>query len=213
MTTQGWLYQPEKNGGGTVSFVHGPIPPLLGTGSVKFDCPNLATIRLSTNRFTGQQLKFIHQMSFSTYVEHRTGSTDNLYLVIQVDTSGDGVPDFPLVFNPIFQSGKYVNHGHDQGPIVDRTWQSWDCVKGMWWRGPTPDPFDPVNPAKLYSLEEWVGMYPRATFAVANKATQGSLRFSAGAPTFGKDFIAYLDKFQISIKNETTIFDFEHCQQ
>ena len=206
-----WVFQPAQNGGGAVTFENQPISPLLGSGYVKFDCPNQAYIRLSSQRFIGQQLKFISAMSYSTYVVNRESEADNLYIVITVDTDGDKLPDMNLVFNPVYQSGKYVNGGHDQGPILLDTWQTWDCYKGVWWKGPDPSPDDPNNPAKLYTLEKWASMYPKATFEVT-QPTQGSIRFTAGSPVFGNNFVGYLDNFRITIKDQETISDFEKCQ-
>lgn len=213
MNTKKWLFQNTANAGGRISFVNEPISPFIGNGYVKFECPDKVFLRLSTNQFTGQQLKFISKMSFSTYVENRTLVIDDLYVTIQVDVNGDNKPDFPLVFNPVYQSGKYVNNGWDQGPIIDDTWQTWDMLKGVWWKGPPPpDPDDPQNPAPLFSLEKWIDMYPKATFSVIDQSTQGSIRFTAGSPVFGNDFIGYLDNFKITIKNQTKLFDFEFCQ-
>lgn len=200
-----WFKQNQAGAEGNVYFVYGPASPPLGIGSLQFKCPDKKFVRFVTNGFSGVQLKYISEMSYSTYVEQSTLDDDNIYLVLQVDLKGDGII-VPLNFNPEYQTGKWVNNGWDQGPIIKNTWQAWDLFKGLWWQGPPPDP---DSGKELYSLEKWINMYPKAKIANFNTTTQGSIRIQAGSPVFGINFVGYLDNFHIKIKSLATSFDFE----
>jgi hypothetical protein len=139
-------------------------------------------------------------------VEQSGSISDNIFIVIQVDINDDGNVDFPLVFNPIFQTGSYVDGlGPDQGTTQSNIWQNWDLLNGVWWRGDGPDPW---NSGALFTLATLVAQYPDAT--ITNQGGgPGSIRISGGAPYFTGLFIGYADNFKIGINGLIKAFDFE----
>jgi hypothetical protein len=212
INSTGWSTQLVGGTSGSISTIDGPPTPPLGNGSVYFNAPDQKFLRLGNNIFNGKKLNLISKFSFSTYVENRDSVRDNIFVAIQIDTDNDGLAEFPLLFQPCYQSGKYVNHGHDQGPILLRTWQTWDLKKGMWFKGSFSGPFDdPDHGGSLYSLADWMEIYPDATLQYLQNIGGGkfSMRLSAGGPTSGANFRGNADNIYIKIDGKSTTFDFE----
>ena len=191
----------------------GPSTPPLGNGSLYFDAPDQTFRRLGDNEFVGQKLKDITELSYSTYIINSEQDADNVFLTIQIDTIGDGVADIPILFNPHYQSGIYVQEKeYDQGPISKYTWQNWDAVKGYWWIGSfTGTPIDPDNLGKLYTLKQMIEKFPNATIQKQATGTALSMRLAAGGPASGLNFKGAADNFHIKTKLGVKTYDFEDC--
>jgi hypothetical protein len=191
---------------GTITFVNAPDPPLAGKGSLRFYCPDQKPIRLNNDHFKGTRLSDITSLAYSTYVEQSGSLSDNTFIVIQVDVTGDGNVDFPLVFNPVFQTGSYVTDiAPDQGITRMNTWQTWNMLTGVWWKGPSPDPW---NGGSLFTLASIIAQYPDATITNQGGGS-GAIRIGGGAPYFTGIFTAYTDNFKIGINGVNQTFDFE----
>jgi hypothetical protein len=201
-----WETQKQVGATGTIKFVNGPSESQSGFGSLQFSCPDKKFLRLNTNQFLGTKLSDITRLSYSTYVEQSGSISDNIFIVIQTDINDDGTVDFPVVFNPIFQTGSYVEGiGPDQGTTQSNVWQNWNLLDGVWWRGDGPDPW---NGGVLFTLATLVEQYPGAR--ITNQGGgPGSIRISGGAPYFSGAFIGYADNFQIGIDGVTKAYDFE----
>ena len=206
----GWEKHFPAGSLGTIHFVSGPNTPPLGNGSVEFNCPDKKLFRLKTDQFVGTLLSTITELSFSTNVQRRDSTVDNVFIVLQIDVNDDGIDDFPLVFNTQYQTGKYLQGLRpDQGPTKMNTWQNWDLLKGGWWRGGAI-PVDPDNGGALSTLAGWIIQYPRATIMNKPAGVVGSIRINGGSPVFSGPFIGYADNFKIGINGVTKTFDFEY---
>jgi hypothetical protein len=202
----GWEKQKQSGATGTIKFVNGPSTSQSGKGSLQFSCPDQKFLRLNNNQFLGTQLSAITQFSYSTYVQQSGSISDNAFIVIQTDINSDGLVDFPLVFNPIFQTGNYVSGiAPDQGSTQSNVWQTWDLLNGVWWRGDGPDPW---NGGAVFTLASLLEQYSGAT--ITNQGGgPGSIRISGGAPYFTGSFIGYVDNFKIGINGVIKAYDFE----
>ena len=202
----GWLRFGAPGASGTIKLVDGPSIPTLGNGSVQFICPDQILIRLNNNFFNDTKLSNISKLSYSTYVQQSGSIADNIFIVIQLDINNDGIVDFPVVFNPIFQTGDYVQGlALDQGATLMNKWQTWDLLNGVWWRGPAPDP---MNGGALFTLASLLNQYPN-TIITNQGDGPGSIRIGGGSPVFTGEFIGYADNFNIGINGVTTTYDFE----
>ena len=202
----GWERQKQQGATGTITFVNLPSPPQSGKGSLQFYCPDQKFLRLNNNQFIGTRLTTISNLSVSTFVEQSGAIADNIFIVIQIDSDADGTVNFPMVFNPIFQSGNYVaGIGPDQGAIQSKTWQTWNLLTGVWWNGNGPDPW---GGGTLFTLAALINQYPNAT--ITNQGGgPGAIRISGGAPYFTGSFTGYADNFKIGVNGVTKSYDFE----
>jgi hypothetical protein len=203
----GWIYQKQSGATGTIEFVNGPAETLSGNGSLRFNCPDQKFLRLNNNQYIGTLLSDISSFSYSTFVQQSGSLSDDIFLVIQVDINSDGNVDFPIVFNPVFQTGNYVNGiAPDQGITQTDIWQTWDLLNGVWWRGDGPDPW---NQGALFTIASLIGQYPAAV--ITNQGGgPGAVRISGGAPYFTGTFIGYADNFTIGLNGQVKVYDFEN---
>jgi len=208
---QGWAKQIAGGALGDVAFVTEPSKPSNGNGSLEFYVPDMQRIRLYYNGFLGRYLNEISEISISTYIQERTVDRNTIYVVLQLDVNKDGIVDFPIVFDPYYQTTPWVkNKDLDQGPSVLGKWQTWDLYNGLWFQGPT---LDPEHGQPLYSLKDWAKIYPAAVFEV-NGGGKGALRITAGGEEayFGINFIGFADKLNLKIGKQEISFDFGKCQ-
>jgi hypothetical protein len=210
----GWVDQ--RNPNSTIS-VTGAVPmPPLGEGSVEFNSPtgSLANFRSTSHHNTF--LSSLTEFRYSTFIVNRGNSTDNAYVVLQIDRTGDGLEDDRLLFEPRFQTGSYVTGiVPDQGPTLVNTWQTWDMLNAIWWLGPPPRP-NPEMGGVYFSLASYISQYPDAK--IVNQfigGGTGGIRLNVGAPPvfipayWGGNFTGYLDAFTIGVNGNTTIYNFE----
>jgi hypothetical protein len=210
----GWVDQ--RNPNTTISFTEAPTMPPLGEGSLEFHSPtgSLANFRSTSHHNTF--LSSLTEFRYSTFIINRVNSTDNTYVVLQIDRTGDGLEDDRLLFEPRFQTGSYVaGIAPDQGPTINNTWQTWDMLKGIWWLGPPPRP-NPEMGGIYFSLPSYINQYPDAK--IVNQfigGGTGGIRLNAGAPAafipayWGGNFKGYVDAFTIGVNGNTMIYDFE----
>ena len=184
----GWEKQFPAGSLGTINFVNGPAIQPLGNGSVQFYCPDKKLFRLKTDQFVGTLLSTITEFSYSTYIQKRDSTVDNVFIVLQIDINDDGIDDFPLVFNPVYQTGRFTQSLRpDQGATKMKTWQTWDLLNGGWWRGGALPAVDPDSGGALFSLAAWISQYPKATIMNKVAGVLGSIRLNGGSPVFAGD--------------------------
>lgn len=204
----GWVKQ-EKNGN-TVKFINGPSGTYFNKGSVELSIANIPSlVRLRGTSYNGVLLSDITQFRFSTYVQQvSTDTIDAPFIVLQIDTSGDGTSDFPLLFVPRYQDGTFPG---DKPKMPQKTklheWQTWDATKGVWWNEEL-DHIDPDFGGNVYTLEKTIERFPTAR--IINDATGGGVRLSAGAPfPRWKNYQGAVDALAIAVKGKSTLYDFE----
>ncbi|MEJ7827890.1 MAG: hypothetical protein WKF91_06840 [Segetibacter sp.] len=207
----GWVKNTQPNTLGTVKFVNGPSTPPLGKGSVQLASPDMSFVRLRDTTHSGTLLSSLTELSYSAYVEQRDSTVEMPFIVILVDADGDGKSEHNLVFDPRFQTGKYIRGGFpDQGITKKNVWHTWDALHGVWFFGPFDDQDNGFPPL---SLASYTKLYPNAT--INNDASKGggAIRLTGGGPVFLKNFIGYADNFKIGVKGITTTYDFEQVRE
>jgi len=205
----GWEIRNQPGALGTVTLVNGPAKPALGQGSLEFNSPDTKIVRLRSNSLVGTPVSAFTELFYSTYIQSRTGDVDDAFIVLQIDIDGDSRFDFPIVFNPEFNTGHYVaGIGTDQGPTLLNTWQTWDLLHGLWWKN--LNDIDPDSGAKLFTLDMLVQEYPNAAIGAGGA---GAIRINGGAPIelggFLGPFTGNVDNLRIGINGLTTVYDFE----
>lgn len=209
----GWVDQ--RNPNTTITFTTGIATPPLKKGSLEFYSPigSLANFRSTSHHNT--LLSSLTEFQYSTFIQNRVNNTDNIYVVLQIDRTGDGLEDDRLLFEPRFQTGSYVaGILRDQGPTVDNIWQTWDMLHGNWWLGTPPRP-NPEMDGVYFSLASYVSQNPTAQ--IVNQfigGGTGGIRLNVGAPPnfpgyWGGTFKGNADAFTIAVNGNATIYDFE----
>jgi hypothetical protein len=206
----GWIK--DQRGTTKIKFINGPSTPPLGKGSFQIAAPDARSNvgRIRNGQYSRLLLSAITELSFSTFIEQR-GSMENPYtdapfIVLQVDSDGDNIAEWHLVFDPGSQSQPYVQTNFpDQGKTQLGVWQTWDMYHGGWFDGAD----DPQHGFPLFSLATFIAQHPSAI--ILNDATQGGagIRVSGGGPVSSGNFIGDVDNFRIGVNGVTTIYDFE----
>lgn len=197
----GWEFQnPACNGVIGLSsgnFVPGPGVPLMGSGSFEFTVDDANGFpQLRQRGFGGARLADLTTLSYSTYVN--AGGVQPLapYLLLDVDTNGDGVADDQLVFQPGAQ-GVAIN-GFD--------WQTWDALSGTWWSMNGLAGMGQSSGGK--TLANYLASYPDAQ--IVNTDSRGGFRIAAGC--IGGDWTGFdgsVDAVTIGVAGANTTYDFE----
>ncbi|MCC3155381.1 hypothetical protein Q3A66_20435 [Hymenobacter sp. BT770] len=217
---KGWAKQVTGTAPATVELVTGPATPVLGKGSARFATAanhnhTFSFSRLRNTQYAGTLLSDITKLTFSTYVERRDSSVDIPFLVLHVDTNGDGQPDDIVNFTPYYQTGKFLVPGVlDQWVSKTNSWQTWDALHGGWFiLDNTSDAAsilsDPDHNGKLITLASYIALHPTATIQNLPNGP-GGIRMGVGGPIFGNHFIGYIDQYTIGIKGKNTTYDFEN---
>jgi len=182
---------------GEVWLEAGPDIPPLGSGSLHFlvaaDGNGFPQLRQSA--FDGVALAALTKLEYSTFVDMDGDLSVAPMLLLDIDADADGEADDQLIFQPGLQGE----------PLVNRRWQDWDALGGLWWSkqglaGMTAD-----NPQLLTTyLEE----YPNA--AIVSPDDDGALRVAAGCIGDGwESFAGALDAVVVGVSGLDTEYDFE----
>ena len=203
----GWVKNPA--GLATVKFVSPPSTPPLGNSSLQLTTPDRSFGRLRDTTHSGTRLSDLTELSYSTYIQQRDSTVDEVFVVLLIDIDGDGKSDNNLIFDPRYQSGQFVaGLFPDQGSTKMNTWQNWDALHGGWFIGPIITD-DPDHGGWFFSLGTYINKYPNATIMNDPSKGGGAIRLSVGGPAFSKNFIGYADNFKIGMKGITNTYDFE----
>lgn len=197
----------------TVSWGVNPPGAPLGTGSVTLDTGTNhgdSAPQLVNQALAGTQLAALKTLSYSTLGSLIAGP--NLqgqlpYLVLTLDTNGDGVEDDSIVFEPIYQHG-YRSDIPDQGEIQTGVWQRWDALHGGWWSfsGNLAGAGPGFN---VKTIPEILAAAPNATIVQANTIPQGGLRVVIGVRNVPDHIVGSVDDLAIDSGTGVTHYDFE----
>jgi hypothetical protein len=198
----GW--QEQESGTSTVTFVDGPAGPPCGSGSAEFriDAGGASGAQLRNTNYNGVLLSSLTELSYSTFIQENNNEQAP-YIILSVDTTGDGVSDDLLFFEPVYQDVTFFPT-NPQGDVTVDTWQTWDALNGAWYALSGAAGSGPG--ANVVSLDEYIAEFPNAT--IVNSSTgQGGVRLVTGfgGPADWGNFVGNADCFAI---NGTT-FDFE----
>ena len=209
----GWIKSPR--GTATLQFLQGATIPFLGTGSIQYKTADKSFSKLLNTEFGGTLMSSITGLSYSGLVEQRDSTVDANSLILEVDTDGDNLSDFHLVFEPRYQTGKFVAGTllPDQGDSKMKIWQTWDAFRGGWFLF-TSVQTDPDHGGVVESFPTFVNKYPNAkivneVMVAGVKTVSGCFRVQAGGPIFSKNFIGYVDNIKIGVNGVSTTYDFE----
>lgn len=186
---QGWGIGPFGTAP-TAGFVPGPGTPPLGTGSygTSITVPN-SKIILGRNDYHDQPLSQLTALSFWTYVDVASTTSNNWYVNLYVDRDGNGTYDHRLDYVPPTAS------------VVKGVWQQWDAYAGTWIDSSTN-----MN----VTLASFLSANPNARFNAFNNASAFALRFNMGdtASTY-VGFIGNLDAIRVNAGGVDNTWDFE----
>ena len=210
-----WSFD-NRDAGGTIipttgSLVNGPAAPPLGTGSANLKVGNGTTggdgaSELRNTGYAGIALNSITALSYSTYVTQNNGQQFP-YLQLTFSTTGTGIADDKLYFEPPYQTPGTGNPAlPNQGVTALNTWQSWNALAGGFYDDldPNSGPGTGVKPLSYY-----LALYPLAKLTNATSGL-GGIRFDVGFASPNDQFNGYVDAFTIGIAGSNTTFDFEN---
>ena len=208
---QGWQTQTSGTGQ-TVTFENGPGTPPLGTGSVELSVgpDGNGAAQLRNPNYAGTLLSDLTALSYSTYVEQFGSGGQAPYIILNIDTDGNGSADDQLFFEPVYQNGTYPGDtvpnqcGANPLCVTLNQWQTWDALNGGWW-AVSAGTFGPP----LITLDTYIAAHPNAT--IVNSSTGlGGVRIVAGFGAVAWDnFIGNVDAFTIGVNSDNTTYNFE----
>jgi len=191
-----------------------PNPPgaPLGTGSVTLDTGvnhGNGAVQLLDQGLAGVQLAAIKALNYATFGSQIVGSTgpEQLpYLTLTLDTTGDGLADDTIVFEPLYQHGNRAALP-DQGAVQGGVWQRWDAAVGGWWS--TSGTLAGATPGLgVKSLAEIVAAAPSARI-VAARTGPGGLRILLGVRNQPDHLVGSVDALTVDTGTGPQTFDFE----
>ena len=197
----------------TVSWGVNPPGAPLGTGSVTLDTGTNhgdSAPQLVDQAIAGVQLASLKTLSYSTLGTLIAGPTiagQMPYIVLTLDTNGDGAEDDSIVFEPLYQHG-YRPDIPDQGALETGVWQRWDALHGGWWSfSGTLGGASPGFGVK--TIPEILAAAPNATIVQANTIPQGALRVVIGVRNAPDHILGSVDALSIDTGTGVTTYDFE----
>ncbi len=182
---QGWR---QVGSGGSFSDVQAKI----GNGSYRFAAGTAGQKHIAYNGYSGTKLADITELSYSSYIETRTGNS--VAPLLRIDTRLNN-KNVTLVWEPAYGPQSTVGSWQDYNPLV----------QGKWWATPSVSDTTFPNTETYKSWADVVVAYPTATI---RSSTNGGVYLSAGQNSAGApwtNFVGYVDNFKF---NGTT-YDFE----
>ncbi len=208
---QGWVRQTLPVGS-TITFLPGPESAPLGLGSVELYTPQ-GNVRFRNTSFDHVSLSSLTELGYASYIQLRSNTKDDLYLVLQIDLTGDEIMDEVILFNPRYQTAQWLPPSFPvQEDVQEGVWQQWDALHGAWWLGPAQDP---ENGGLLFSLADYISGHPTSRIINPGANGTGGIRLQAGGPVgiFGPNFRGNLDDVRIGVDGITTRYDLEYSNK
>jgi hypothetical protein len=159
------------------------------------------------------------ELSYSTFVEQASNTSQDFFAILVIDTNGDHTADDFLFFFPANQSGCSDN-APTQHVIFQNQWQSWNASGGVWvsafglcaaqnFCGTADDP---------KTLADYLACFPNARIINDDNGTPTDpsddtpgLIVGCGGDTVSANFIGNLDNVKVGVTGMTTTFDFDPC--
>lgn len=195
---------PEGINNSLGTFVHGPVTPLVGTGSAQISVTGTQRRNLATYQFAGTYLANITTLKFSTYnpsAGNGGGSNRSGYLHFNVDFNGSDTWQRRLVYVP-----------SQNGTVVQDSWKEWDAISGgtaLWkYSGPTWPAPNAIPGTSTKTWNQILTDYPGARI----RATDAFVGIRVGEP-YNDGYTENIDSFKFGTASGTTTFDFERGSQ
>jgi hypothetical protein len=208
----GWTA--AATGSSSLNFVNGPATPPCGTGSAEFriDPSGSTQATLTNGAYNATKLNDLTALSYNTFVTTNNGGSPTnggqaVFIVLTIDTDGNGSIDDSIFFEPRFQDTAHFP-SNPQGPLALATWQSWDALHGGWW---SEHGLGGATQSSLKSLSAYLTAQPNARIVNSSTGT-GGVQLVAGRGGAGDwgNFVGNADCFTIGVSgHDTTTFNFE----
>jgi len=192
----------------TAALVNGPAPAPVGTGSLRLaiGTNGESTAQGRNPLYNGTHLSALTELNFRARVTTSSGSGESIYLLLNVDSDGNGVADDIIAFEPEYQSG-YTTQVPSQGPLATGVWQSWDALIGGWWSLNHPGIIS-EGPG-VRSLGTYVAAFPNARNVNSGSGAGGVRLVAGGGLGTWDNFDGNVDRFAIGVNGTTTLYDFD----
>lgn len=200
---QGWLFYNDETDvwdNSLGSFVTGPSPAPVGTGSAQISVSGTQRRNLTTYQFAGTAFADITVLKYSTYNPSAgNGGSANRSGYLNINVSFDGTDSWQrrLIFLP-----------SDNGTVHQDTWDEWDAINGgnALWRysgatWPTSGGLPGTTPRTLNDLKT---SYPNLKI----RDTDAFFGIRVGEP-YADGYTENIDKVVFGTTAGTTVFDFE----
>jgi hypothetical protein len=190
------------------ALVNGPAPAPVGTGSLRLAMGSNGegTAQGRNPLFHGTRLSALTELNFRARVAASSGSGESVYLLLNVDSDGNGVPDDLIGFEPEYQSG-YTTAVPDQGPLATGLWQSWDALRGGWWSLNHPGVMSEGPGVK--SLATYVAAFPNSRIVNSGSGAGGVRLVAGGGLGTWENFDGNVDRFAIGVNGTSSLYDFD----
>lgn len=196
---QGWFFFNE-GATGSGSYVTGPAPAPLGTGSARMTVDSTGRQSFGTLAYAGTRLDQITQINYSSYQNNNTVSP-----VVAISLQFG--MDFDLTDGDTSFQGRLVFEPYQNATVQQNAWQTWSPLAGKFWA--TRAPFSSTCPqSNPCTWSQVLTAYPNAGIHAGTSNGFGILLFRAGGPVAG-GFDGNVDNFTFGVNSTSTTFDFE----
>ena len=196
-------------------FVDDPTVPPLPTGSLHLTV-GANGVAVGQARNTAYHNTLLNALTELDYWAYRAASPDannNVMIVLNIDTDGNGSADDVLVFEPRYQTPATGNPAlPNQGAILIGIWQKWNALKGGWYSVIHPliasEGVPVPGNAGVQALSVYIAAFPNAR--IVNPGVGGGVHLVAGDGLGDwQSFDGNADAFTIGVNGVSTTFDFE----
>jgi hypothetical protein len=212
---------PNASPGYSGTFVTGPAPAPLGTGSARLQVgvDGAGAVKLHTANFNGTPLSSITRLTYSTFVTTNSGGTSSddqqaPYVQIPVDWDGNGTFDDRLFFEPVYQTGSYLmvpgagaipdQRGGDGAAPKLGIWETYDILAGGFWTANSMSGGPPLD-----TFAHYLTLHPNATIVNSSTALGFQLVAGFGGPGDWGQFDGNVDAVTFGTASGLVTYDFE----
>jgi hypothetical protein len=201
----GWSFRLTSPDGAAEFVEPAPATPPLGQGAAYLytGSDGSASAEIRSGSYGGTLLSSITSLKYCTYVQQWNGGQAP-YIILRVDTDGNGTTDDLLFFEPEYSNGGYNGSIPAQPAIQLNTWQCWDALAGGWY---SVSGFNGSGPGtNVQSWSDLVAAYPAGSKVAAG--TSG-IRILVGFASPTDVYESYVDAATIGVGGNCITYDFE----
>lgn len=205
----GWTFRLTSADGAAEFEEPAPATPPAGQGAAYlFTGTNgAAAAEIRSGSYGGTLLSSLTSLKYCTYVKQWNGGQAP-YVILRVDTDGNGTTDDLLFFEPEYSNGSYNGSIPAQPQIQLNTWQCWDALAGGWY---SPFGTNGSGPGTgVQSFGDLVASYPAT--AQITSGTSG-IRIVVGFASQSDVYESYVDAATVGVNGSCTTFDFEEFSE